>query len=43
MEQKMATKSQITKLKKLNIEMENLTELEAYHLLRENKQPLNFI
>jgi len=39
----MATKSQITKLKKLNIEMENLTELEAFHLLRENKQELHFI
>lgn len=39
----MATKSQITRLKKLNIEMDNLTELEAYHLLRENKIPLHFI
>ena len=41
--EKKATKTQITKLKKLNIEMDDLTELEAYFLLRENKTPLHFI
>ena len=43
MEQEPATKTQITKLKKLNIKFDNLTELEAYHLLRENREPLHFI
>ena len=37
MEQKKATKTQITNLKKLNIKIDDLTELEAYLLLRENK------